>query len=95
MVFAYYLLDTFDSPCPLNIQIKELILENSNYIFKNVINDNNNIFEVTTEPNDFSDHFLTSIYKCFLIQLSNNKFCFSYVQGVNNIIILTILTPVN
>ena len=89
-IFAYYHFNIYKSAYPLIIQIKELIFKSSNYTLKNVIN-NNPIFEITIDPTSFSNKLYASIYRVFLIKVSDNKFSYAYVINENNVhIILTI-----
>ena len=88
-VFTYYTKNTYETPCPLYMQILELIVEDSDYTFKNVIK-NETIFKIGINTTDNSEHFEVSNLDSHLIKISDNKFSYAYSNINKNIIIIAI-----
>ena len=88
-IFTYYIDRSLS--LPLHIQINELYLnEESNYIFKNVI-EQQNIFKITmNNDNDLGDHSINEYTSENLIKISDNKFSYIYLNENDNIILLII-----
>ena len=88
-VFIYYTKSNNKTPCPLFMHILELIVVDSNYTLKNVIQ-NETIFKIGINTNDNSEHLEVSCYFSSLIKLSDNKFSYAYADTNRNIIIIAL-----
>ena len=88
-VFTYYTRNTEIAPCPLFMHIKELIIVDSNYSFRNIIK-NETIFKIGINTTDNTDHYDVSNLFSSLIKISDNKFSYSYASKRRNNIIIAI-----
>ena len=88
-VFTYYTENNYNTLCPLYMEILELIVEDSDYTFKNVIK-NETIFKIGINTTDNSEHFEVTYIFSSLKKISDNKFSYAYADTNNNIIIIAI-----
>ena len=89
-VYAYYMNDlSKNSYIPLRLQINELVYEDNEYSFKNMISNlEKKYIEISTDPYNYYRFRAYSPYNDFIAKINDNEFCYAYSYSISILILV-------